>query len=651
MTPDDETPARPPAGPAKLAAPPAAVAVPAAPAPDGPAVALPPAPPPLAEDEAPPRGGMREVTALLFDLRDSPRRKAVLWLALGVLVVIACNMVAQVRLNAWNGDFFDAIERKDLAGVGRQMLVFLAVIAALLALVVAQTALHELLKVRLRDMLTRRLLDHWLRPARAYRLGITSEAGVNPDRRIEEDVRNLSELSADLGIGLVHHVLLLGSFIGVLWVLSSGIAIPIGGESVVIPGYMVWCALLYAGIGSWLAWRVGRPLVRLNEQRYAREAELRFALVRVSESAESVALYGGERDERRLIDRTLENVLVAMRRVVFAVARLTWITSGYGWIAIVVPTLVALPGYFYGGLTLGGLMMVVGAFNQVQQALRWFVDNYARIAQWRAVLHRVTFLHAALRALEEPDEDEPRIALAHHPEGKLAFRDVSVLLADGGVIIKEANCEFGPGERVLIIGESGSGKSTLFRAIAGLWPWGTGTILLPPREGMMFMPQRPYLPLGTLRAAVAYPAAPEDFGTEAVAAALERVGLPEFVPLLDREDRWDRLMSIGQQQRLAFARLLLHKPAWVFLDEATAALDQDNQARVMSLFERELAGVTLVTIGHRPDLAPFHTRTLELVATTTGAKLRRKRPPVPEHANLFRVLLAFLSGRSRPPAR
>jgi len=634
---------QPSANPDRIGDPPAAASLPV-----GPAVAIPPAVLRVDGEGAPPRAGMREAVSLLFDLRESPRRKAVLWLALGVIAVIVVNMVGQVRLNAWNGDFFDAIEKKNLAGVGRQMLVFLAIIAVLLALVVAQTALHEMMKVRLRETVTHRMLDHWLRPARAYRLGITSDAGINPDRRLEEDVRNLSELSADLGIGLVHQALLLASFVGVLWVLSSGIAIPIGGEPVVIPGYMVWCALLYAGFGSWLAWRVGRPLVALNEQRYAREAELRFALVRVNESAESVALYGGERDERRVIDASVANVIQAMRRVVFAVARLTWITSGYGWIALVVPTLVALPGYFYGGLTLGGLMMVVGAFNQVQQALRWFVDNFARIAQWRAVLHRVAYFHGALIALEQPDEDEPRIAFAGHPEGRLAFKDVSMLLADGGVTIKEANAEFGPGERVLIVGESGSGKSTLFRAIAGLWPWGTGTILLPPRDGMMFLPQHPYLPLGALRAAVAYPAPPDAFPREAMAEALERVGLPEFVPLLDRDDRWDRLMSMGQQQLLAFARLLLHKPRWVFLDEATAALDADSQARVMSIFDRELAGATLITIGHRPDLEPFHTRTLELEVSTGGARLARKPATSPAHESLLRLLFALLSGRNKP---
>ncbi len=592
---------------------------------------------------------LREAWGLLNALRGMRERRTVLLLGAGVIAIIVANMVGQVRLNAWHGDFFNAIENKNVAAVGRQILLFLAIAGGLLILVVGQTWLHELLKLKLRAALSRRLLDDWLLPGRAYRLGLASEAGVNPDQRMQEDVRNLSELSADLGIGLVHHTFLLVSFIGVLWLLSAGIAIPIGGEQVVIPGYMVWCALAYAGAGSWLAWRVGRPLVQLNAARYAREAELRFALVRVSESAEGVALSGGEADERRLIDTTLDRVIEAMRRVAFAVARLTWITSGYGWIAIVVPTVVALPGYFYGGLTLGGLMMVVGAFNQVQQALRWFVDNYARIADWRAALHRVAAFREALVTIDDVDENESRIAFADHPAGKLSFQDVSVLLSDGKVIIKEATAEISPGERVLIVGESGSGKSTLFRALAGLWPWGTGTVHLPPRHTMMFMAQRPYLPLGTLRAAAAYPAAPDAFDATAVAACMKRVGLAEFVPMLDRVERWDKLLSMGQQQRLAFVRMLLHRPKWIFLDEATSALDDDNQERVMSIFENELAESAIVSVGHRPGLERFHTRSLRLETSTTGAQLLRRRTLEIKRPHKFTLLPALFSRSRKPP--
>lgn len=571
-------------------------------------------------------GVWTELKHLFGTLKRAPERTGILMLAAGIVVVLVGNMIGQVRLNNWNGDFYDAIEAKDFGAFGEQLLVFLAIIAVLLGLVVSQTWLQEMLKVRLRGWLTKHLLNGWLAPGRAYRLGMASELGVNPDQRIQEDTRQLTEMTTELGVGLLQATMLLVSFIGVLWALSSNIAFTIGGEKVVIPGYMVWCAIGYAGLGSWLTWKVGAPLIQLNAHRYQREAEFRFALVRVSESAESVALYGGEPDERRALDKTAGTVIEAMRRLSGALSRLTWITSGYGWVAIVFPLIVASPGYFSGDLTLGGLMMVVGAFNQVQASLRWFVDTFPRIADWRATVQRVSAFQTGLETVDELSAEGTRIALVDHPEGGLAFDHAGVHVADGKVVIEEATAEIKAGERVLIVGESGTGKSTLFRAMAGLWPWGTGRILLPPRGTMMFMPQRPYMPLGTLRAALAYPAAPDAFQDADVRTALERVGIGQFAPMLDKDDRWDKILSLGQQQRLAFARLLLHKPRWVFLDEATAALDEENQRTVMSIFDRELPDTTIVSIGHRPGLEAFHTRKLMLTHTDHGAHL--ERPPV-----------------------
>ena len=552
-------------------------------------------------------------------------RMVLLLLVTGILLVLVANMFATIRLNTWQGSFFDAIDQKGFSAFGQQLRIFLQIVAVLLVLVVAQTWMQEMLKVRLRAWLTERLLDRWLEPARAYRLAMVSELGVNPDQRIQEDNRQLTLLTVDLGVGLLQSTMLLVSFIGVLWSLSSVISFTVGGHVIAIPGYMVWCAIGYASIGSGLTWLVGHPLIGLNAMRQAREADFRFALVRVSESAESIALYGGEADERRLLDLSLGPVIAAMRRLSGSVARLTWITSGYSWLAIIVPVLVAAPGYFGGQLSLGGLMMVVGAFNYVQNSLRWFVDNFARLADWRAALGRVAAFNEALDGAEAVEEGTEQIEFLEHPQGCLAFERVGILLKDGSVVIKDATAEIHPGERVLIVGASGSGKSTLFRAIARLWPWGSGRILLPPRAGTMFMPQHPYLPLGPLRAATAYPAGPTAFSTEAIEAALVRVGLPELVPMLDAQERWDRALSVGQQQRLAFARLLLHCPAWVFLDEATAALDEDNQRKVMSIFEHELPQTAVISIGHRPGLEAFHTRTLELRPSPSGARLRLKR--------------------------
>lgn len=567
-----------------------------------------------------------EALALLRSMWRSRYRRRIGVLACGIAAVLGANMVGQVRLNQWQGSFFDVLGKRDIAGVGGQLVTFLAIVSILLALVVGQTWMQEMLKVRLREWLTHQLLDDWLVAGRAYRLGLAGEIGVNPDQRIEQDTRRLTELTASLGVGLFQATLLLLSFITVLWGLSAHVVFTFHGHHFTIPGYMVWCAVLYALIGSLLTWRVGLPLIGLNAELYAREANLRFALVRVSESAESIALFGGEQDERRQLSANLDQVITTMRQLSGSLSRLTWITSGYGWIAIVVPVIVALPGYFSDGLSLGGLMMVVGAFNQVQGSLRWFVDQFPAIADWRATLRRVSVFKAAVDKLDKIDDGVDRITLAAHPEGHLAFDGLSVLFSDGRVVIAEATVEVSEGERVLIVGESGAGKSTLFRALAGLWPWGNGIIRLPALNTMMFMPQRPYLPLGTMRAAITYPDPPDAFATGLVQAAVTRVGLVDFLPTLDVETRLDKSLSLGQQQLIGFARLLLHEPSWVFLDEATSALDEFSQRRVMSIFDHELCGATVLSIGHRPGLEAFHTRTLHLVRTPDGAMLHHERP-------------------------
>jgi putative ATP-binding cassette transporter len=576
----------------------------------------------------------RELYALFRDMLRGRKGWPMLRLSVAILAVLIGNMFGQVRLNQWNGAFFDAVEKRATSAFFDQLLVFLVIVAVLLALVVAQTWLQERLKIRLRQRLTQVLLDLWLRPNHAYQLGFMGKSGSQPDQRMQEDCRLFSELSTELGVGMLQALLLLISFIGVLWGLSSPVTFTIAGNAVTIPGYMVWVAVGYAGIGSGLTWLVGRPLIRLNTERYAREADLRFALVRVNESAESVALYNGEPDERRSLDEFVEAVLKASRRLSGGLARLTWITSGYGWLAIVVPILAAAPDYFAGRLSFGEMMMVVGAFNQVQSALRYFVDNFPKIADWRsAVLRVATFRQAALD-LDEVAAENRRIDIAPHPQGWLSFEGVSIALNDGSILIEDATAEIKPGERVLIMGESGAGKSTLFRAISGLWPWGSGKVRVPKPEQMMFLPQRPYLPLGTLRAAISYPASPDTFDDNEVRAALERCGLGEFLDMLDRHERWDRTLSLGQQQRVAFARVILHKPQWVFMDEATSALDEENQASMLALFENELKGASVLSIGHRPGLEEFHTRTLHIRKTSEGAILlaRPARAPKPKRA-------------------
>ncbi len=437
-------------------------------------VARPPVQPLVMKYEPEPRywSVASEALSMVRELKGSAKLWPIVGLVSALIAVLLVNIFGQIWLNNWNGEFYRAIEQKNKSALFNETLNFLELVALLLAIVVSQTWLLNRLKISLREWLSNRLLDRWLTPGRAYRLAITSDSGVNPDQRIQEDVRNLSESTADLGVGLAQAVLLLVSFIGVLWGMSAGIAFEWDGRMIQIPGYMVWCAMIYAFIGSALTNFVGKPLIKLNEEKYAREADFRFSIVRVSESAENVAFYSGEKDERKIINGSFGEVLAVTRKSVGALARLTWVTSGYGWLMLIVPVLVALPGYLQGTLDLGGLMVVVGAFGQVQNQLRWFVDNFARIADWRAALHRVTVFRDAVDAVDEFENAE-RIELLPHPEGHLRFDHTQVSLTDGAVVIQDATAHIRPGERVLIMGPSGSGKSTLLRAVAGLWPWGS----------------------------------------------------------------------------------------------------------------------------------------------------------------------------------
>src|SRR5580700_1519177 len=356
----------------------------------------------------------------------SPGRNRLLLLGIAVCAVVALTAFGQIRLNAWNKPFYDALSLKDFWEFLYQLVVFGVIAGALLALNVAQAWLRELSKLKLREGLTRDLFDQWLVPGRALRLSGAGEIGVNPDQRIHEDARHLVDLSTDLGIGLLQSTLLLGSFITVLWTVSESVTFSVAGASFALPGYMVWFALIYAGIASFGSWRVGRPLIGLNAERYAREADLRFGLVRVNERTEAIALYGGETDEKDYLNRELDQVLSMMRRLVSAITRLTWVTAGYGWFAIVAPFIVAAPGYFAGDMSLGDLMMAVGAFHQVQSALRWFVDNFSTIADWRATLLRVASFRLALVQMDQLGGETARIELVPTTDDRLVFGDVGL---------------------------------------------------------------------------------------------------------------------------------------------------------------------------------------------------------------------------------
>jgi putative ATP-binding cassette transporter len=562
-----------------------------------------------------------QLRMMLTTFVHSPGRNKLFLLGLAVCAVVALTAFGQIKLNAWNKPFYDALSLKDFWEFLYQLVIFAVIAGALLVLNVAQAWLRELSKLKLREGLTRDLFDQWLVPRRAFRLSGAGDIGVNPDQRIHEDARHLVDLSTDLGIGLLQSTLLLACFITVLWDVSESVTFSVAGWSFALPGYMVWLALIYAGIASFVSWRVGRPLIPLNAERYAREADLRFGLVQVNERTHAIALYGGETDEKDYLNREFDQVLSMMRRLVSAIARLTWVTAGYGWFAIVAPFIVAAPGYFAGDMSLGALMMAVGAFNQVQQALRWFVDNFSLIADWRATLLRVASFRLALVQMDQFGGETGRIEVVPTADDRLVFDQIGIASPGGCTRLSENHVVINPAERILIIDKRRDGKTSLFSALAGLWPWGRGRILLPPAQTTMFISQQDYIPPGTLRGALAYPAQPAQFTSEEYMVALERMKLAHLSPDLDRDARWERELTPEDQDKLVFARLLLHKPRWIMLDEVADRLDEDARGLILDIFGHELADAAIVNIGQADTQRGFYTRVLHLIEDPEGQRL------------------------------
>jgi putative ATP-binding cassette transporter len=538
------------------------------------------------------------------------------WAGRGLLASVIAIELAVVFLNVlfnrWNNVFYNALQERNQAVFTYQIGYFCVLAAFWIGLKVYQLYLNQWLQIRWRRWMTDRYLGGWLHDANHYRMQLLGDAADNPDQRIAEDTQRFVEQTLQLGIGLLSAVVTLASFVFILWGLSNEAPLHLFGKEFAIPGYLVWGALIYAVLGTTLTHLIGWPLVGLNFQQQRYEADFRFNLVRARENAEQIALLHGEPVERtRLLSRfghVVENWLGIMQRT----KKLTAFTATYSQASVIFPYVLVAPAYFAGKVQLGGMMQTASAFSSVQESLSFFITSYRTLAEWQSVVARLGGFEASIENAAALTTKENIIHVGSDDKAAIGLERLGVSLPNGAPLVTADDFSIRSGERTLLTGPSGSGKSTLFRAIAGIWPFGTGSIAIPSQATLMMLPQRPYFPVGTLRAAIAYPAEESAFTAGQVGETLSAVGLPKLASRLDEDAHWNRTLSLGEQQRLGIARALLHKPQYLFLDEATASLDEPSEAALYQLLQDKLPATTMVSIGHRSTLEAFHQRNVKL---------------------------------------
>jgi putative ATP-binding cassette transporter len=564
------------------------------------------------------RGTVRKVWALTTPYFGSDEK----WKARGLLAaIVALNLAAVymlVLINDWNRTFYDALEQRNQAEFWAQLLRFTYLAFGYIVVAVYKFYITQLLELRWRAWMTTHYLERWLSGQAFYRMELARFSGSggapdNPDQRIQEDLNLFTTYSVSLTMGLLNAVVTLFSFVGILWALSGGFTFSLGGSEYELHGYMVWAAVAYCIAGSVLTHYIGRPQIALNFRQQRYEADFRHHMVRVREYSEAIALDRGETVERGHLDRRFVSVLVNYLQLIRAQKNLIWFSNFFGQAALIFPFLVAAPRFFSGSIQLGQLMQIASAFNQVQDSLAWFVDNYDRLAVWRATTDRLTSFEESVTA--HAAAARPRVT-----EGtrELAARDLTLELPTGAVLLSGLSLRVARGDSVLVKGPSGSGKSTLFRAFAGIWPFAKGGVDVP--ADTVCIPQNPYFPDGPLRDALAYPEPAGKYSDEALRRALADALLPQLASRLDDEDAWSQKLSGGERQRLALARVFLKQPAWVLADEATSALDE---AAEHTIYERLVAmvrrkGGAIVSIAHGPALDAFHGKRWQLEAFPGG---------------------------------
>jgi vitamin B12/bleomycin/antimicrobial peptide transport system ATP-binding/permease protein len=525
------------------------------------------------------------------------------------LMVVAIN----VLLNQWNNRFYNALQEKNWDGFVREIGIFSILAACFIGLSVYQLYLNQWLQIRWRLWLTNHYLGEWLDGPNHYRMQLQGDAADNPDQRITDDVKLFVDQTLNISVGLLSAVVTLASFVVILWGLSAEAPLTIFGNEFAIPGYLVWGALIYAVFGTALTHWIGSPLVLLDFQQQRYEADFRFNLVRVRENSEQIALLRGESAERGRLSQRFGRVVQNWYEIMTRTKRLTAFTSSYSQAAVIFPYVLVAPAYFADKIQLGGMMQTASAFSSVQSALSFFVSIYRALAEWQAVIARLDGFEAAIAsAAALPIAADSIDVVASTGSDNIELRQLLVRLPNGTPLVSADGFSIHGHERTLVTGPSGAGKSTLFRAIAGVWPFGTGAIAIPSGATLMMLPQRPYFPVGSLQAAIVYPAEANAYTAERVGNALIAVGLPQLVSRLEEDAHWNRMLSLGEQQRLGLARALLHAPQYLFLDEATASLDEASEAALYRLLTEKLPATTVVSIGHRSTLEAFHQRNVVL---------------------------------------
>jgi putative ATP-binding cassette transporter len=575
----------------------------------------------------PGRSRMRRffATALPFWTGETKLRAWVLTVT--VLVFVAAQTATAVGVNAWNRMFFDALEKRD-AGAAWVVAAWLPLLVAVSALTLSALVISRmLLQTRWREYLTRRLAGWWIADQRYYRMQFTAPEQGAPEYRIAEDGRLAIEPLVEFAIGLISAAVTAATFAAILWQVAGTARFTLGGIEWVIPSYMAIAAILYAVVASLAAYAAGRPLVGRISAKNEMEARFRAEMTRLRENAESIALIRGDADERSSVGESYTRVVRAWLGVIRQQGVIALVLNTNGALFPIVPLLLIAPKYLSGEVTLGAVMQVVAAFSAVQSALIWFVDNFVRLAEWFASVARVDELQEALEALDVGTimEGETQIRRGESEDGAIHLDGLSIAHSNGRAVITDASVVIGLGEKVLIVGESGTGKSTLIRALADIWPWGSGRIDLPRGKSVAFVPQKPYLPIGSFRDVLLYPLADLPVADETILAALKRCGLGYMAKRLDETESWDQILSGGERQRVAFTRLLIQRPDIIIMDEATSALDEDSQTSLLNLFENELAQATLISVGHRPGLEDFHDRKITLEKRQAGARLTSRR--------------------------